>query len=209
MTAFAKIENKPACDMKAALLPVLGLCNKADDPVRPFCAALCIESDDKGLLFWTASPSAVFASKIEAGELAGDVNMTIRPSCFGLLVEHVRKAKIRFDLEAVQAAENEVPELRITTENGTLVIRDEMNPEHPDLRKILELTEDWVTTPAYFIPKNSLPFLNAFKGAQCIKILCSTSDTKSAMRVQTTHMESFIRFEALILGCDPIDFKQN
>ena len=32
MISFAKVENKPACDMKAALLPVLGLCNKADDP---------------------------------------------------------------------------------------------------------------------------------------------------------------------------------
>lgn len=172
MITLAKIEHKPARDIKAALLPVLGLCNKADDPIRPFYAALCIDSDGKDLLFWTASPSGLFVSKIETGESTSDVAMTIRPSCFGLLVEHIKKAKIRLDLEISQAAENEVPELRVTTENGIINIRDDQNPKHPDPRKFLEDTErqDLMPEPAHFRPQQLLPFLNAFKNVQHMNI---------------------------------------
>ena len=211
MDIFAKIKNKPARDMKAALLPVLGLCGKDDDPIRSSIGALCVDSDDKDLVFWTASPSALFASKIEADELTGAAAMTIRPSCFGLLVEHVKKSKIRLDIEIIQAAESEVPELHVTTENGTLVIKDEQNPKHPDPRKFLKRRERQGTIPAYFRPKICLPFLNAFKNVQYVDVMCSASesDDECDMHIRTTHKELFVRFEALILGSYPSHFRQN
>ena len=210
MATLSKINIKPACDIKAALLPVLGLCGKSDDPIRPSIGAFCIDSDGKDLVFWTHSHSALFTSKIEADELTGDVAMTIRPSCFGLLVEHIKKARIRLEAKIIQDSEDTAPELHITSENGTLVIADEQNPEHPDPRKFLKCKEELATIPAYFIPKKCLPFLNAFKNVQYIDVVysASESDDKSTMRIRTTHEEFFVRFEALILGCYPSHFKQ-
>lgn len=212
MNTFAKTKNRPARDMKAALLPVLGLCGKADDPIQSFTGALCIDSDGKDLVFWTASFSAIFASKIEAEELTNNVKMTIRPSCFGVLVEHIKKAKIRLDVEIIQASEDKVPKLHVTTENETLVFKDMMNPEHPDHRMFLKRTEKQTSTPepAYFKPKTFLPFLNAFKNVQHVDIMYSVSESEDAsdMHIRTTHKEPFVRFEAFIMGCRPSFFKQ-
>ena len=202
---IATIGHVKNTDLKAALLPVLGLCGKTDE-FPPYVGALCLDVNDNSVDFWVTNGRTIFSSNVAAENVTANMSAFIRPSRFGLMREHIKKAKTFLQIIIKHSEETNAVELVITSENGTIAIGDTLDKQPPVKQPLFDAFDrdvDKSFTPEQIVFSTDylLPVLTAFKNA--ISVDLSYSPASRHMRIKTSIDTPLVKFDALVCGMNP------
>lgn len=202
MKQLISLNNISVENLKSALLPVLRLCAKNDEPLQRFIGGLCVDVDGDDLVFWTCTPCSVFSSRIRVDDVPMGLAMTIPPSNLGTLLKLIKEAEEQIELSFWGEENSRGHGLRVVTENGDITIKNDFALCRPPIDTAFGLMapEALDYPDVYVAPKKVSTLLQAFKEAIYVNVTCISGGDRSEIKIRTTDREPVLRFEARVLG---------